>query len=143
MSELPDDIAEAVASLAAESGAIRRFFENRVAGKDVRETQLEQLDGFSRREAIDFAKKLEDVRCADFIIGRRGKSTRIRWRYGLKNTSTAALGRAVSDPRIQTTMQDQETNAKDLKPMTIAQAKEALSKGLGVPVDKIEIIIRA
>ncbi|MEP9368208.1 hypothetical protein [Xanthobacter sp. VNH20] len=117
-----------------------------------RETEFTTIDRIAvkaridRSEAIALARKLQEAECGEFILGRRGSKSRFRWDYSFISLGQAASGE-VAD--IDTLSDDARGREEDDLPedaklpvLTIPQAKEALSRSLGVPVESIEILVK-
>jgi hypothetical protein len=46
----------------------------------------------SRKDTIDLFRKLVDLGCGEFVVGRRGKESRLQWSVGLVSVGRAASG---------------------------------------------------
>jgi hypothetical protein len=78
--------------------AAKRFFDWAARRtNDAAQTSIERLAWkaeLDRREAIEFARILEDLGCGEFVVGRRGARSRVAWRHSLKSIGQAATGGA-------------------------------------------------
>ena len=101
-----------------------------------------------RRKAIELAKRLQDLGCGEFVVGRRGAKSRIVWMVSLKSIGLAATGES---PRIESIDPELVAETVDLKddgqghsaaPLTISEAKQRLGAALGVSPEAIEITVR-
>lgn len=121
---------------------------------DARETNLDRIvqqAKIDRRMAVKFARALEELGCGNFIEGRRGAKSRIKWNYSLKSIGKAAQGQGDSLLEIASDtaddLVDQRPDSKTRDPavegaLTISEAKRRLALALGVSSDAIEITIR-
>jgi hypothetical protein len=105
--------------------------------------------GISRGEAVGLARALEQAGCGQFVVGRRGQPSRFEWRFSCISLGQAAAGEdvkleAAEDPLPES--EEEKLEADDAAaehPLTLSQAKLALSRSLGVPIENIEITIKA
>jgi hypothetical protein len=120
--------------------------------RDATATSLDRLSNkldISRGEAVALARALEQAGCGQFVVGRRGQPSRFEWEYSCISLGQAAAGEdvkleAAEDPLPESEEEQLEAAAAASdQPLTLTQAKIALSKSLGVPVENIEITIRA
>jgi hypothetical protein len=100
----------------------------------------------SRGDAVALARKLEEAGCGEFVVGRRGSKSRFVWAYSCIAIGQVASGEASTlekpdNPEPEDVDEEEETGGASS--LTIAQAKLALAKSLGVSVSNIEIIIKA
>lgn len=109
---------------------------------------LAQKAETSEANATKLARRLEDLGYGDYIVGRRGGTSRIVWAYSLKSIGKAAKSdqseAAVLEPK------DPELAAESVEdrgsadaPLTIPQAKKRLAMALDVSPESIEIVVRA
>src|SRR5437868_192897 len=64
---------------------------------DVAETSVDricQMVDVDRYQAIDLARILADIGVCDFIVGRKGWKSRVRWRYSVSSLGFAAKGQS-------------------------------------------------
>lgn len=135
-----------------DDAAARALFDWAAARKnDASETSvtyLAQKAETSEAIATKLARRLDDLGCGDYIVGRRGGTSRIVWAYSLKSIGKAAKSEqgeaAVLEPK------DPDLAAESVEdrgsvdaPLTIAQAKKRLAIALGVSPESIEIVVRA
>lgn len=153
-------IVHALQDLCSRNEGARTFFE--WAASRQKDGYVTSIDVFERKSLMDrascieLAKELSRIGCGQYIVGRRGSKTRVRWDYGLRSIARAAVGqenklRAV-DPELEAELEDQPHHvspsssdigtASTYEPMTIAEAKRRLAASLGVPVDSIDITVR-
>lgn len=144
-------IADAVKALYERDDNAKKLFDW-VASlqRDATTTSIERISarlGISRSAAVSLAKALEEAGCGEFIVGRRGSSSRFEWSYSRVSLGQVAAGEAdeieqVSDPISET--EEETFSAERLDgPLTIQKAKSMLAQTLGVQPDQIEIQIRA
>ena len=95
------------------------------------------------------ARALEQAGCGQFVVGRRGQPSRFEWAFSCISLGQAAAGEdvkleAAEDPLPEIEEEQLEAAvAASSQPLTLTQAKSALSKSLGVPIENIEITIKA
>lgn len=117
---------------------------------------FERKSGKDRVFCIELAKELGRMGCGKYVVGRRSYKTRFEWGYGLKSLAAAALGRESTlepvDPALEAELEDGPDDTTTSQAairgqtdewLTIAEAKRRLAISLGVPVDSIDITIRA
>jgi hypothetical protein len=112
------------------------------------------LLGISRGEAVALARRLADAGCGQFLIGRRGQPSRLRWEYSCISLGQAAAGESEDLEAADHPVPDEDeeksvvpegtsmSSVEGISKLTINQAKEALAASLGVPITSIEILIR-
>ena len=64
---------------------------------DAAETNLDRImqkTPISRNDAVEFARRIDELDCGTFVVGRKGAKSRIRWAYSLKSLGKAAQGQA-------------------------------------------------
>ena len=62
---------------------------------DTSKTKVERLmtvTKLDRRDAINLLKKLDEIGCGKFVVGRHGQSSRMEWVYSVRSIGEAALG---------------------------------------------------
>ena len=116
-------------------------------------TPIERLTGLldmSLSEATACAKQLHETGCGEYIVGRRGGTSRFEWAYNAISLGQVASRQAdelvglnddEDDPGEH--MREEETHVEGPLTLTIVQAKEALARTFGVKPEQIEIIIKA
>ena len=121
---------------------------------DAAETNLDRIEQktqVSRSEAVEFARRIDDLGCGVFVVGRKGAKSRIRWNYSLKSMGEAAQRRTDSldelDPDVAEDVVDQQPvtaieNVLIDAVLTIPEAKRQLAIAFGVMPEAIEITIR-
>jgi hypothetical protein len=121
---------------------------------DVAETSIERICGMvdlERWQAIELAKSLAAISICDFIVGRKGWKSRVRWHYSVRSLGQAARGEAVKieeiDPELAEEAADQQLVSEETEPkqevgLSLAEAKRGLAVTFGVKPEAIEIIIR-
>lgn len=98
------------------------------------------------------ARRLEKAGCEKFIVGRRRSKSRFEWAYSCISLGKAAAGETSAIDQINngvSEMDDEQPAPLATVPvssgpatLTIAEAKDALSRPLGVPPSSIETIVR-
>ncbi len=119
--------------------------------RDASATSIDRISwllGITRGEAVALARRLEDAKCGEFVVGRRGQKSRFVWEYSCISLGKAAAGETsnLEQPENPLPEAEEETGIPAIAPvsqLTIIQAKEALAASLGVPVANIEITVRA
>ena len=150
------DLKNSVQELYRSDERISAFFDWAAArSNDAAETSVErisQVASASYADAREFAKQLCDLGCGEFVIGRKGWKSRIRWGVSLRSLGKAATGENVViekvDPVLVEEAVDQSEGAAvqettSVKVFSIADAKRRLSETFGVLPESIEIIIKA
>ena len=122
---------------------------------DAAETSLDrlmQMAQIGRSEAVELARTLDETGCGEFIVGRKGWKSRIRWTYSLRSLGSAAQGQTAElkeiDPEVAEDAVDQQQPPQPAdvpgdRGLTIAEAKRGLATMFGVNPEAIEIIIRS
>ena len=120
--------------------------------RDARETSIDRITtitGGARSEAVNLAKQMEEAGCGEFIVGRRGASSRFAWSHSRISLGRVALGEADEVEEWVNPMQEDEDvteieNSVSLpQDLTIPAAKAILAASLGLEPSQIEINIRA
>jgi len=119
---------------------------------DAAETSVErlmQMARVGRPEAVELARVLEEIGCGEFIVGRKGWKSRMRWSYSLRSLGKAAQGQTAQledvDPELVEDAVDQPpptTGMGTERPLTIAEAKRRLAVSFGIHPEAIDIVIR-
>ncbi len=120
---------------------------------DAAETSLDRLmrvAQIGRSEAVELVRTLDEIGCGEFIVGRKGWKSRIRWSYSLVSLGLAAQGQTTElklvDPELAEDAVDQQqpltSDALGDRPLTIPEAKRALAATFSVSPESIDIIIR-
>jgi DNA-binding MarR family transcriptional regulator len=119
---------------------------------DAAETSIRRIcqkTEMDRSAAVRICRLLSDFGCCEFIVGRRGGETRIRWKVSLTSLGKAAKGEVTAvekvDPELTEEADQQATAVSEPveAPLTIAEAKRRLALALGVEPTAIDITIRA
>lgn len=137
-----DDLLKRTQSLCASEAGARRFFDamsrRQNDGYVTTVANLAEKAELSYGEALDLAKKFDDIGLGTYTIGRRGSKTRIVWRYGLKQ-----ILRSLKLEAVTAEMEALDaTQDVSLSPATAtAQAKEFLARAYGVSPDAIQITV--
>jgi len=143
---------------------LRNFYRDDEGGKalfdwaagrtnDAAETSLErlmQVTQITRSEAVELARALNEIGCGDFLVGRKGWKSRIRWTYSLRSLGQAAQGHTTElkevDPEVTGDAVDQQqplaNETRGERPLTIIEAKRGLAAMFGVNPEAIDIVIR-
>lgn len=141
---IPDQVIKSVKVLCSKSIFIEKFFEDfSVMKKNVITTTVDSLVSnhqMSRTEAIDTLKRIADTNCGEYKIGRRGKKTRLDWKYSTKNLG---LGLIQTGSQLNQALIVSEEGREDEVPeLTISNAKKLLAKSLGIKPEQVEIQIK-
>ena len=115
--------------------------------RDAYETTIDRISQklqIARGAAINLARELEAAGCGDFIVGRRGWSSRFRWNFSRVSLGQVASGETdelteASDPIDET----EEEASESGRHLTIHEAKIRLAQSLGVEPSQISIEISA
>jgi len=147
MDHIDNDVVTAVRALYAQDDDAKRFLDW-CAGKhrDARETSIEHImrvTDVSRSTAVALAKALDEAGCGEFIVGRRGSSSRFAWKYSRINLGHIAAGEAEELEEVINPVDDDEEHNSEVTGLTIPQAKRYLAQSLGVTPEQIEIHIKA
>ena len=123
---------------------------------DAAETSLDrlmQMAQIGRSEAVELARTLDEIGCGEFIVGRKGWKSCIRWTYSLRSLGWAAQGQTAElkeiDPEVAEDAVDQQqpppaaADAPGDRGLTIAEAKRGLATMFGVSPEAIEIVVRS
>jgi hypothetical protein len=154
-----DAVIEQIQSLYNENEHARSLFDSlALRQNDARWTSIERickLLGVSRGDAVAIARRLEEAKCGEFIVGRRGQKSRFSWAYSCISLGKAAAGELNELETADNPMADGEDDedaqnvstpgtrqAQAPLRLTIPEAKAALAYSLGVPVANIEIVVR-
>ena len=146
------DVAMAIRALYEENPHATRLFDWTASlERDAYETTVERLIrklGITRGEAIRLARALADAGCGEFIVGRKGWSSRFRWAYSRVNLGKVASGELdeleeASDPISEEEEEASEPQEGSERHLTIVEAKIQLAQSLGVEPSQIAIEIRA
>lgn len=156
-SQIGDRVRSDLQALRMRDAGAKAFFDwaaNRT--NDAAETSVDRISQkmqSSYAEARDLAKRLCEIGLGDFVIGRKGWKSRIRWKFSLRSLGKAAAGEDVPLERVDPLLleevgeQAEAASSSDtgtsMKRFTIAEAKLRLAESLGVSPDAIEIIIKA
>lgn len=152
---IDNNITKVIRDLYQKDSGARALFDWAANRKnDAAETNVEriiQVASISHQEANELAKNLRDAGCGEYIIGRKGWKTRVRWLFGLRSLGQAARGQGKLeevDPELVEDVSDKPGNLVSSEKFTqpqlsISEAKERLAQTFGVSPDAIEITIRA
>lgn len=114
--------------------------------RDVRETTIErmmQVIDISRSAAVALARALETAGCGEFLVGRRGATSRFVWAYSRISIGQIAAGEVEELEGVIDPVDEDEEGASGVRSLTIREAKNLLADSLGVSVEQIEILVRA
>ncbi|MDE1568801.1 hypothetical protein [Aquabacter sediminis] len=152
-------LAQRARELRAKSPNARAFLEvMAMRERDPSSTSISRIAKIIRSDrsaAVDLAKELQKAGFGAYVVGRRGNVSRFEWEWSASSLGQAAAGAEVDVARIDRSQLEAEEEpdereeeaapaapSLDTLTLTIPQAKAALSRTLGVPVENIEIIIR-
>jgi hypothetical protein len=122
---------------------------------DAAETSVERISQvieLSYAEARELAKNLCELGCGEFVIGRKGWKSRIRWDVSLRSLGKAAGGENIEIEKVDPVLKEEAGEQVDsisvpeaagTKGFTIREAKRRLAETLGIPAESIEITIKA
>jgi hypothetical protein len=154
--QIGSELTSAIRSLYEEDEGAKAFFDwagartNDAAGTSV--DRISQVTGLSYSEARELAKALGEIGCGEFVVGRKGWKSRIRWAFSLRTLGKAASGENVEIEEVDPVLIEEaaEPNVSALTPalseegtLSIAEAKRRLAETLGVSVEAIAITITA
>jgi hypothetical protein len=124
---------------------------------DVAETSIDRICGMvelERYQAIELVKALAGIGVCEFVVGRKGWKSRVRWHYSVRSLGEAAKGDATGiqeiDPELAEEVADQQQGSDEFLDtkqememgLTLAEAKKGLALTFGVKPESIEIIIK-
>lgn len=140
---------EAVQTLYEEDPNAKKMFDwTATLRRDATMTTIDTISrelGISRKASVALARELEDAGCGEFIVGRRGSSSRFKWAHSRVSLGRVAAGETeeiedVSDP----IPEEEEMSLEETsQPLTIRRAKTLLAEALGVEPGQVEIKICA
>ena len=149
-------VADSIRELYSIDENAKSFFDWAASRKnDAAETSVDRISevvGISRGLANELAKAICEAGCGDYIVGRKGWKTRVRWNFSLRSlgaTATTGVSRLEEiDPELQADVTDQVGGsvpdvASGGQRLTVADAKKRLAETFGVSPEAIEITIRA
>jgi hypothetical protein len=156
--DFTQDVIDAIRNLYRTNASAQALFDwTAQRERDATSTSIDRISSqleISRGEAVALARLLEEAKCGEFIVGRRGQKSRFRWAYSCISLGQAASGEASDLEEAEDPIPESEDDLLDtpsvelaqpnapLK-LTIAEAKAALANSLGVSVTSIEIIVKA
>ena len=153
MNAIPNpEVATAIRALYQQNPHATRLFDWTASlERDVDATTVERFMRkleITRGEAINLARELVKAGCGEFIVGRKGWSSRFSWKYSRVRLGRVASGEAeeledVSDPISEEEEEASEPQEGSEQHLTIHQAKIRLAQSLGVEPSQISIEIRA
>lgn len=142
-----NDVIKAIRELYNENPIAQQLFDiNAERERDASSSSLDVISRkleISRGDAVALARALEMAGCGEFKVGRRGASSRFEWSYSCIGLGKAAAGEPVTLEQAENPQNDEEEVSSASGVLTIAQAKAALARSLGVSIDQIEIRINA
>ena len=156
-SDISKSVIDSIRRLYKSNPAAQALFDRLAAReRDATSTSIDRLSkviGISRGEAVALARALEQAGCGEFVVGRRGQKSRFRWAFSCISLGQVASGEDVNLEAAEDPLPESEEDALEASevlgdggptaPLTLADAKAALSKSLGIPVANIEIIVKA
>lgn len=142
-----EDVIEAARTLYRQNPIAQQLFDmNAERERDASASSLDVISRkleISRGDAVALARELEAAGCGKFKVGRRGAPSRFEWSYSCIGLGKAAAGEPVQLEQADDPEDEEALPDDGLKTLTIAEAKAALARSLGVSVDQIEIRINA
>lgn len=154
--EITDDVIKSIRALYNSNSVVARLLDMTAQRKrDAKSISLESLCtklGISRGEAVALARNLDETKCGEFIVGRRGQTSRFNWKYSSISLGRAATGELatledVADAATDSDEEDIEDSVvssnvtKQVGKLSIADAKQGLADFFGVSINNIEIKI--
>lgn len=151
--DIAQDVIGAIRTLYREDDIARELFDQCARRqKDASMTSVDRLSerlDIPRGDTVSLARRLEDAGCGAFIVGRRGSKSRFEWRYSCISLGKAAAGETSNIDEVDEGVSEMDEDILEVSNaspsplmLTIAEAKEALARSLGVSPASIEIIIR-
>lgn len=142
------DVLRAIRQLYNNNPIAQQLFDlNAERERDASSSSLDVLSRkleISRGDAVALARALEEAGCGEFKVGRRGAPSRFEWSYSCIGLGKAAAGEPIALEQAENPQDDEEdATATGSIVLTIAQAKTALARSLGISIDQIEIKISA
>ncbi len=146
MSNFSDKIVRPLREMYKEPGA-KAFFDW-AAGRerDAAQTRIAVIadrTGMAEHEARDLVYRLEELKCCEFIVGRKGHPSRVRWDYSLIGMGQAARGDSNQVEEIDPEVEGADADLLTEMPLTIPEAKRRLAETFGVDPSAIEISVKA
>jgi hypothetical protein len=143
-----NDVIKAIRELYNENPVAQQLFDiNAERARDASSSSLDVISRkleISRGDAVALARALEISGCGEFKVGRRGAPSRFEWSYSCIGLGKAAAGEPIALEQAENPQDDEEEEVSSASGvLTIAQAKAALARSLGVSIDQIEIRISA
>lgn len=142
-----EDVIKAIQTLYNRNPIAQQLFDmNAERERDATTSSLDVISRkleISRGETVALARELEAAGCGIFKVGRRGARSRFEWAYSCIGLGKAAAGEISQLEPAENPQDEEEESDAASDSMTIAQAKSALARSLGVSVDQIEIRISA
>jgi hypothetical protein len=146
MSNIADNIVKLVRELYKKDKNAKALFDWAASReRDAGESRIDLISyrtGIERDEARALARQLAEMGCCEFIVGRRGAKSRVRWKYSLTGLGIAARGEANSLEVVNPDSIDLEFDAEADEPLTIPEAKRRLAATLDIEPGAIEIIVK-
>jgi hypothetical protein len=111
------------------------------------ETKVERLDGtltkdgmpLSRGDVVEVLKKLDELGCGTFIVGRRGWSSRMAWDVDVASLGRAAAGEDVAlEQTSGDAFDDQDADGDHEMRKHAFMLREDLDLSLNLPLDLTE-----
>jgi hypothetical protein len=145
---LAEDVIKAARELYVKNTFAQQLFDlNALRLRDANSTSLDLISRkleISRGDAVALARALEDAKCGEFKVGRRGSKSRFEWAFSCIGLGKAAAGEPIQLERADNpTEEEEEEVSGDVGGLTIANAKAGLAAHLGIAITQIEIIIKA
>ena len=151
--DIDNSIIEKVRFLYQNNEVARRFLDHCAEReRDASATSIDRIAyrlEISRESAIELAREFEEAGIGTFMVGRRGHKSRFEWDFSCISVGQVASGETTSleepDDAVEEigSSDDYNSSSGGVGALTLAQAKEGLSKSLGVPIDAIQINIQA
>jgi hypothetical protein len=148
MNDFPEnDVIIAVRHLYKANPLAQQLFDlNAERERDANKTSLDVISrklDINRGEAVALARSLEEAGCGSFKVGRRGSPSRFEWDYSCIALGKVAAGEMLQLEKAENPQEEEEEPEEAVAGLTISEAKAALAKHLGIPIENIEIHIRA
>lgn len=155
-----EDLAKKLRSLYRVDDVARAFFDWAAARqKNAVETSLETIENradIGHLQCVSLGRTLSEMGVCEFITGRKGYKTRLRWCFNLRQIGLVARGEegVLSGPDDESASLEYDdveadglasasVSELDVRPLTIPEAKRRLALSLDVDPSLIEITVKA
>ncbi|WP_061925659.1 hypothetical protein [Altererythrobacter epoxidivorans] len=149
--DIDNEVKDAIRGLYRSNELARKFFDHCAQReRDASETSIDRIAyrlDVSREAAIGLAQAFEQAGIGSFVVGRRGHKSRFVWEYSCISVGQVAAGENAALEEPENAVDDTDgievgDAGQALQTITIAEAKNLLSRSLGVPVEAIQITVQ-